>query len=146
MGINSLEKFIKTKKRQTALSRPQLFNLQKAGDRQALWRLSQPGIVRQVVDDYEEQLKEYFQIMNPTVVYTPQFGSAFADYLSKLQKKTPLWQQGRWVYYPWLSTVVHILEEVGKVFNVTRERIRQIEAKALEKIRSHHKAEKLKGY
>ena len=42
--------------------------------------------------------------------------------------------------------VVHTLEEVGKVFNVTRERIRQIEAKALEKIRSHHKAEKLKGY
>ena len=33
-----------------------------------------------------------------------------------------------------------------KVFNVTRERIRQIEAKALEKIRQHHKAEKLKGY
>ncbi len=42
--------------------------------------------------------------------------------------------------------VMHTLEEVGKVFNVTRERIRQIEAKALEKIRSHHKAEKLKGY
>jgi len=42
--------------------------------------------------------------------------------------------------------VMHTLEEVGKVFNVTRERIRQIEAKALEKIRQHHKAEKLKGY
>jgi RNA polymerase primary sigma factor len=32
------------------------------------------------------------------------------------------------------------------VFGVTRERIRQIEAKALEKIRQHHKIEKLKGY
>lgn len=42
--------------------------------------------------------------------------------------------------------VMHTLEEVGKVFNVTRERIRQIEAKALEKIRQHHKADKLKGY
>jgi len=29
----------------------------------------------------------------------------------------------------------HTLEEVGKVFGVTRERIRQIEAKALEKLR-----------
>jgi RNA polymerase primary sigma factor len=38
------------------------------------------------------------------------------------------------------------LEEVGKVFGVTRERIRQIEAKALEKIRQHHKVEKLRGY
>jgi len=42
--------------------------------------------------------------------------------------------------------VTHTLEEVGKVFAVTRERIRQIEAKALEKIRQHHKIEKLMGY
>lgn len=42
--------------------------------------------------------------------------------------------------------VTHTLEEVGKVFVVTRERIRQIEAKALDKIRGHHKLSKLKGY
>jgi len=42
--------------------------------------------------------------------------------------------------------VTHTLEEVGKVFAVTRERIRQIEAKALDKIRGHHKLSKLKGY
>ncbi|OGN08595.1 MAG: RNA polymerase sigma factor RpoD [Candidatus Yanofskybacteria bacterium RIFCSPHIGHO2_01_FULL_45_42] len=42
--------------------------------------------------------------------------------------------------------ITHTLEEVGKVFSVTRERIRQIEAKALEKIRQHHKVDKLKGY
>ncbi|MFN3605536.1 MAG: sigma factor-like helix-turn-helix DNA-binding protein, partial [Leptonema sp. (in: bacteria)] len=36
--------------------------------------------------------------------------------------------------------------EVGKVFGVTRERIRQIEAKALEKIREHKRAKALEGF
>ena len=42
--------------------------------------------------------------------------------------------------------VTHTLEEVGKVFGVTRERIRQIEAKALEKIRMHEQATRLSDY
>ncbi len=39
--------------------------------------------------------------------------------------------------------VTHTLEEVGGKFKVTRERIRQIEAKALEKMRMHEKAKEL---
>ncbi|KKS45251.1 MAG: RNA polymerase sigma factor [Microgenomates group bacterium GW2011_GWC2_45_8] len=42
--------------------------------------------------------------------------------------------------------ITHTLEEVGVKFGVTRERIRQIEAKAHEKIRQHDKAAKLKSY
>ena len=42
--------------------------------------------------------------------------------------------------------VMHTLEEVGLEFGVTRERIRQIEAKVHEKIRSHEKAERLRNY
>ena len=38
------------------------------------------------------------------------------------------------------------LEEVGKIFNVTRERIRQIEAKAIRKLRYPSKIKKLEGY
>ena len=38
------------------------------------------------------------------------------------------------------------LEEVGRQFNVTRERIRQIEAKALRKLRHPSRSKKLKDY
>lgn len=40
----------------------------------------------------------------------------------------------------------HTLEEVGKQFDVTRERIRQIEAKALRKLRQPSRSEDLKGF
>ena len=40
----------------------------------------------------------------------------------------------------------HTLEEVGKEFDVTRERIRQIEAKALRKLRHPSRSKKLKDF
>ena len=45
-----------------------------------------------------------------------------------------------------IDGIVRTLEEVGKEFGVTRERIRQIEFKALGKIRGHKAAQKLQSY
>ena len=42
--------------------------------------------------------------------------------------------------------VAHTLEEVGQEFDVTRERIRQIEAKAIERIQKHPGIKKLRDY
>ena len=41
---------------------------------------------------------------------------------------------------------VHTLEEVGEEFHVTRERIRQIESKALRKLRHPSRSRKLRDY
>ena len=46
----------------------------------------------------------------------------------------------------WMQKLYVKLEEVGKEFNVTRERIRQIEAKALRKLRHPSRSRKLKDY
>ncbi len=45
-----------------------------------------------------------------------------------------------------LDGIAHTLEEVGKEFNVTRERIRQIEAKVLHKLREHPTSIKIKPF
>ncbi len=48
--------------------------------------------------------------------------------------------------YGLLDGVQHTLEEVGQEFGVTRERIRQIEAKVHEKLRHNEKILRLKNY
>lgn len=111
MTVSSLEKFLSRKKEKSASSEPVFFNMQKASDARALARLVSKRLIPHVVDDYEESLREYFQVMNPTFVYAPDFEKRFSAYRDGLARKVPLWQQGRWIFYPWLSTLVHVLEE-----------------------------------
>jgi len=66
-----------------------------------------------------------------------------ADILGEL---TPREQKILKIRFGLEDGVTHTLEEVGQEFGVTRERIRQIEAKALEKIREHDNVKKLRHY
>jgi RNA polymerase primary sigma factor len=63
-----------------------------------------------------------------------------------IQYLTPREQKILEMRFGLMDGVGHTLEEVGQEFGVTRERIRQIEAKALEKIRSHELIQKLREY
>ena len=66
--------------------------------------------------------------------------------LSVIRELTPREQKILSMRFGLEDGITHTLEEVGREFGVTRERIRQIEAKALERIRMHRMAKKLEGY
>lgn len=101
-----------------------------------------------VGDDSEDStLKDFIE---DEVTITPQ-QSAGRELLQEHVKEilgdlTPREQKILEMRFGLLDGVTHTLEEVGREFDVTRERIRQIEAKALEKIREHHKVKKLRDY
>lgn len=63
-----------------------------------------------------------------------------------VQELTPREQKILEMRFGLVDGVTHTLEEVGQEFGVTRERIRQIEAKALERIQKHHGMLKLRDY
>ncbi len=110
MKPQKLEKFL-SGKNDSIGSKPIILNVAREQDQAVLLKLIEEKKVSFVGDDYEEQLKEYFQIQNPNLVYTSEFEQLFGAYKTALQKRLPLWKQGRWVYFPWLCTIAHILEE-----------------------------------
>jgi len=66
--------------------------------------------------------------------------------MSVIRELTPREQKILSMRFGLEDGITHTLEEVGREFGVTRERIRQIEAKSLERIRTHRMAKKLEGY
>jgi molybdopterin/thiamine biosynthesis adenylyltransferase len=107
----NFEKFLGAKTETYADSVPRIFDLGREKDRRHVSRLISARAIRHVSDDYEEQLREYFGIMNPGLVYAPGFEEKLRAYLDGIRGKTPLWRHGRWAYYPWLSALAHILED-----------------------------------
>ena len=69
------------------------------------------------------------------------------DYVKEvIAKLTPREQKILEMRFGLVDGVAHTLEEVGQEFDVTRERIRQIEAKALERIQKHEGIKKLRDF
>lgn len=69
------------------------------------------------------------------------------DYITEiLVKVSPREQKILKMRFGLEDGVTHTLEEIGQEFGVTRERIRQIEAKALDRIKKHPEAKRLLDY
>ena len=98
-------------------------------------------------DDEDSTLEDFIEDVKNI---TPDRSAALQllkDYVRDVIKElTPREQKILEMRFGLTDGVAHTLEEVGNEFGVTRERIRQIEAKALEKIQKHEGIKKLKDY
>jgi len=98
-------------------------------------------------DDDDSTLEDFIEDMKNV---TPDRAAALellSDYVRDVIKDlNPREQKILEMRFGLVDGVSHTLEEVGKEFDVTRERIRQIEAKSLEKIQQHPMIKKLADY
>ena len=92
-------------------SKPTMLDLSMDSDKKELRKLFKSGQIKISIDDYKEQQYELFAVKNPSIVYTPDFNQKFDEYFLNLQKDLPIYKQGKWVFFPWISTLVHILKD-----------------------------------
>ena len=100
-----------------------------------------------VGDDSDSQLEQFINDENIKLpdenAYSDALKNAMGDLLTSL---TPREAQVLRMRFGIDMNTDHTLEEVGKQFDVTRERIRQIEAKALKKLRQPSRAALLRSF
>jgi len=100
-----------------------------------------------ISDDEDTHLADFIEDKNTA---TPQDSAIYSDLIENLNKVlhtlTPREEKVVRMRFGVGEKHDHTLEEVGKVFDVTRERIRQIEAKALKKLKHPSRAQKLRCF
>ena len=106
-----IEKTLLEKSKILYSSKPDIFDLSLDADSEKLSKLLADDKISHVVDDFQEQLHELFAVKNPSQVFAPTFKADFESYITGLEKEKPLQFHGKWVYFPWISTLVHILDE-----------------------------------
>jgi len=98
-------------------------------------------------DDEDSQLGDFVEDQNAENPLDVAIAEALQDAtLSVLDNLSPREEKVLRMRFGIGMNTDHTLEEVGKQFGVTRERIRQIEAKALRKLRHPSRSEKLKTF
>jgi RNA polymerase primary sigma factor len=98
-------------------------------------------------DDEDSKLEDFLEDVKTISPDRTAARQLLRDYVRKsMDELTPREQKILEMRFGLTDGVSHTLEEVGREFDVTRERIRQIEAKALEKIQANPLIEKLRDY
>jgi RNA polymerase primary sigma factor len=98
-------------------------------------------------DDEDSKLEDFIEDIKNISPDKAAARQLLRDYVRKLiSELTPREQKILEMRFGLSDGVTHTLEEVGREFDVTRERIRQIEAKALERIQQQYDIRKLKDY
>lgn len=98
-------------------------------------------------DDEDSTLEDFIEDVKNVSPDRSAALQLLKDYVLEIIKElSPREQKILEMRFGLLDGVSHTLEEVGQEFDVTRERIRQIEAKALEKIQQFPGIEKLRDY
>lgn len=98
-------------------------------------------------DDEDSTLEDFIEDVKNITPDRVAALQLLRDYVRDIVKQlSPREQKILEMRFGLIDGVAHTLEEVGQEFEVTRERIRQIEAKALEKIRKFEGLDKLRDY
>ena len=98
-------------------------------------------------DDEDSKLEDFIEDVKTISPDRAAARELLKDYVQTVMEGlTPREQKILEMRFGLVDGVSHTLEEVGREFDVTRERIRQIEAKALEKIQANALIEKLRDY
>ncbi len=113
-----------------------------------LFRISQrtTSLSTAINDEEDATLEDFIKDPNQSSIYENVTKKFIKEYLFEvLDTLTPRERKVLVLRYGLEDGKPRTLEEVGKQFNVTRERIRQIEAKAIRKLKHPSRAKKLKG-
>ncbi|MFZ6015080.1 MAG: sigma-70 family RNA polymerase sigma factor [Patescibacteria group bacterium] len=98
-------------------------------------------------DDEDSTLEDFIEDIKNVTPDRAAGLQLLKDYVKNIIKDlSPREQKILEMRFGLVDGVGHTLEEVGKEFDVTRERIRQIESKALEKIQQHPNIRRLADY